>query len=85
MNRRGAAEALNILAHCFRGEGSGRLVQRAKDYLQIVLRIEPNEMFWQGAAEAQPMCDTSTPIVGTHKELLVPEMTLRLDLVQRHC
>jgi len=31
------------------------------------------------------MGDTSTPIVGTHKELLVPKMTHRLDLVQRHC
>src|SRR6202047_120357 len=121
INRRGAAEAPNILAHCFRGEGSGRLVQPAKDYFQIVLRIEPNEMFWQGRrldkeephvlrrklliglsihrqrrsdvhetnlfdalgkVEAQPMCDTSTPIVGTPKELLVPEMTHRLDLVQ---
>jgi hypothetical protein len=31
------------------------------------------------------MGDASTPIVGTHKELLVPKMTHRLDLVQRHC
>src|SRR5207302_5373138 len=38
-----------------------------------------------GKVEAQPMCDTSAPIVGTHKELLVSELTHRLDLVQRHC
>ena len=31
------------------------------------------------------MGDASTPIVGAHKELLVPKMTHRLDLVQRHC
>ncbi len=31
------------------------------------------------------MGDASTPIVGTHKELLVPKMTHRLHLVQGHC
>src|SRR6478609_54095 len=31
------------------------------------------------------MGDASTTIVGAHKELLVPKMTHRLDLVQRHC
>jgi hypothetical protein len=31
------------------------------------------------------MSDASTPIVGTYKEPLVPKMTHRLDLVQRHC
>jgi hypothetical protein len=31
------------------------------------------------------MGDASTPIVGTHKELLVSKMAHRLDLVQRHC
>src|SRR5712664_3315951 len=31
------------------------------------------------------MGDASTPIVGTHKELLVPKMMHRLNLVQRHC
>src|ERR1700722_8204567 len=31
------------------------------------------------------MGDASTPIVGTDKELLVPKMTHRLDLIQRHC
>ena len=34
-----------------------------------------------GKVETQPMGDASTPIVGTHKELLVPKMTHRLDLV----
>jgi hypothetical protein len=38
-----------------------------------------------GKVETQPMGDASTPIVGTHKELLVPKVTHRLDLVQRHC
>src|SRR5258708_3966058 len=125
MNRRRAAEAATIFAHRFRRESSRRLVQPAKDYFQIVLRIEPNEMFWQGhrldkeerphvlrrklliglsihrqrrsdvhetnlfdalgKVETQPMGDASTPIMGTHKELLVPKMTHRLDLVQRHC
>jgi len=31
------------------------------------------------------MGDTSTAIVGTHEELLVPKMTHRVDLVQCHC
>src|ERR1700730_7098393 len=31
------------------------------------------------------MGDASPPIVGTHKELLMPKMTHCLDLVQRHC
>jgi hypothetical protein len=30
------------------------------------------------------MGDASTPVVGTHKELIVAKMTHRLDLVQRH-
>jgi len=30
------------------------------------------------------MGDASAPIVGSHKELLVPKMTHRLDLVQGH-
>jgi hypothetical protein len=30
------------------------------------------------------MGDSGTAIVGTHKEPLVPKMTHRLDLVQRH-
>jgi hypothetical protein len=125
MNRRRAAEAAAILAQCFTRDGSRCLVQPAKHYFQIVLRVEPNEMFWQGRrldkeepphvlrrkllvglsihrqcrsdihetnlfdafgkVETQPMGDTGTPIVGTHKELLVPKMTHRLDLVQRHC
>ena len=38
-----------------------------------------------GKVETQAMGDASTPIVGAHKELLVPKMTHRLDLVQRHC
>src|ERR1700719_2095325 len=38
-----------------------------------------------GKVETQTMGDASTPIVGAHKELLVPKMTHRLDLVQRHC
>src|SRR5882757_1971820 len=38
-----------------------------------------------GKVETQPMGDASTPIVGAHKELLMPKMTHRLDLVQRHC
>src|SRR5438309_4490598 len=38
-----------------------------------------------GEIETQSMGNASTPIVGTHKELLVPKMTHRLDLVQRHC
>src|SRR4029077_11841434 len=38
-----------------------------------------------GKVETQPMGDASTPIVGTHKELLVAKMMHRLDLVQRHC
>src|SRR6267142_1848267 len=38
-----------------------------------------------GKIETQPMGDASTPIVRGHKELLVPKMTHRLDLVQRHC
>ena len=124
MNGGRAAEAATILAHCFRGEGSRRFVQPAKDFFQVVLGIEPNEMFWQGGSldkeepphvprrkllisllvhrqrrsdvqetnffnafgkvETQPMGDPSTPIVGTHKEPLVPKMTHRLDLVQRH-
>src|ERR1700692_2599894 len=37
-----------------------------------------------GKVETQPMGDASTPIVSTHKELLVPKMTHCLDLVQRH-
>jgi len=49
VNRRRAAEAAAILAQRFRRDGSRRLVQTAKDCLQIVLRIEPNEMFWQGS------------------------------------
>src|SRR6267378_5908077 len=125
MNRRRAAEAATIFAHRFRRESSRRLVQPAKDYFQKVLRIEPNEMFWQGRrldeeepphvlrrklliglsihrqrrsdvhetnlfdtlgkVEAQPMGYAGTPVVGTHKELLVPKMAHRLDLVQRHC
>src|SRR6202007_694301 len=48
MNRRRAAGAATIFAHCFRREGSWRLVQPAKDFIQIVLRIESNEMFWEG-------------------------------------
>src|ERR1700722_4684458 len=48
MNRRRAAEAPNIFAHRFRREGSRRLVQSAEGISQIVLRIEPNEMFWHG-------------------------------------
>src|SRR6267378_1054690 len=42
MNRGRGAEAAPILAHCFRREGSGRLVQHAKHFSEIVLRIEPN-------------------------------------------
>ena len=38
-----------------------------------------------GKIETQAMGDASTAIVGTHKELLMPKMTHRLDLVQRHC
>src|SRR5258708_40344786 len=38
-----------------------------------------------GKVETQPVGDASTPIVGAHKELLVPKMTHRLDLIQRHC
>jgi hypothetical protein len=34
--------------------------------------------------ETQPMGDASAPIMGTHKKLLVPKMTHRFDLVQRH-
>jgi hypothetical protein len=37
-----------------------------------------------GKIETQAMGDASTAIVGTHKELLVPKMTHRLDLVQCH-
>jgi hypothetical protein len=37
-----------------------------------------------GKVETQPMGDSGTAIVGTHKEPLVPKMTHRLDLVQRH-
>jgi hypothetical protein len=37
-----------------------------------------------GKIETQPMGDASAPIVGSHKELLVPKMTHRLDLVQGH-
>src|SRR5579864_1231936 len=48
MNCRRAAEAANIFAHCFWLERPRRLVKPAKDYFQIVLRIESNEMFWQG-------------------------------------
>jgi hypothetical protein len=48
MNRRRVAEAANILADGFRREGSRRLVQPAKEISQIVLRIEPTEMFWEG-------------------------------------
>jgi hypothetical protein len=47
MNRRRAAEAATILAYYFGREGSRRLVQHAKVIFQIVLRIEPNEMFWE--------------------------------------
>jgi hypothetical protein len=36
--------------NAFRRESSGRLIQHAKVIFQIALRIEPNEMFWQGAA-----------------------------------
>src|SRR4029077_20909617 len=125
VNRRRAAEAATILANCFGREHAQRLFQGAKVIFQIVLRIQPNEMFWQGRGldqeeppdilrcklsvsfsihrqrrsyvqetnlcdvfgkvETQPMGDASTPIVGAHKELLVPKMTHRLDLVQRHC
>src|SRR5260370_30174386 len=37
-----------------------------------------------GRVETEPMCDASTAIVGTHKELLVPKMTHHLDLLHRH-
>jgi hypothetical protein len=47
MNRRRAAEAATI-PPCFGRESSRRLIQHTKAIFQILLRIEPNEMLWQG-------------------------------------
>jgi hypothetical protein len=46
MNRRRTAEAAEILAEYFRRDRARGLVQHVNDLFQIVLRIEPNEMFW---------------------------------------
>jgi hypothetical protein len=93
----GAAFARQVARTCHTGPTVPFAPQRARTGATILLPArssasrqrrsdvhETNFFDAFGKAETQSMGDASTPVVGTHKELIVAKMTHRLDLVQRH-